>query len=388
MKKEQINLKATGIVPEAFSHLDESIQADIDAEENFGASLLVALNGEIVHRREFGTVAPGRSTAEGDIYLMMSLTKAFTAALTLKAIDEGRFTLDTRVEELLPGFGSKGKQNSTVYQLLNHTSGLPFALVPPPLGPDKAGDLSAKASALCNIAASYEPGTRCIYTGGLGYDALGQILVNTDKKGRAYREIMFEELFQPLGMNSSSIGCTLDNPKRVPVSFTQKHTAPHTPAILGMFNKSFDEKAELPSGNAYATIEDVYRFSELYRNRGTINGKRIISRSLFDYAHQDHTIGLLNEAWTAEVLERSIPPLPACFTLLGGYIRGGGHKPNSAGYTASPTAFTAVGGGSTGMMIDFEKNLTVIFLSSGFREGLRHLERLKRINDLALAAIE
>ncbi len=387
MRNSGPTIETLGVIPEVFSPLDAVIQADIDAGENFGASVLIARNGKVLHRRNYGVTSSERATADGDLYLMMSLSKAFTATLILKAIDEGRFTFDTRVDDILPGFGANGKQYATVYHLLNHTSGLPFALVPPPLGLDKAGDLSAKAAALSQIPALYVPGTRCLYTGGLGYDALGQILVNTDYKKRSFRKIAHEDLFEPLGMSSSSFGCTLDNPKRVPVSFTQKHTHPGTPAMLALFNKYFDEAAELPSGNAYATIEDVFRFSELYRNHGKAYGKRIISPALFDYAHQDHTTGMLNEAWTSEVTERNIPPIPACFTLLGGYIRGQGHIPNSAGYTASTSAFTAVGGGSTGFMIDFEKDLTVIFLSSGFREGLRHLERLRHINDLAIAAI-
>jgi len=385
------NLKSTNKASEMqdkFIYLDRAIQADIEAGENYGASVLVARNGKVLHQRNYGDAAPGRKASGDDLYLMMSLSKAFTASMVLKAIDEGKFTLDTRVDDLLPGFGANGKQTATVFHLLNHTSGLPFALVPPPLGLDKAGNLSAKATALSHIPASYMPGTRCIYTGGVGYDALGQILVNTDLKGRTFRQIVREDLFEPLGMHSSSFGCSLDNQHRVPVSFTQKNTHPGTPAMLAMFNQHFDENAELPSGNAYATIDDVFRFCELYRNRGNAFGQRIISPALFDYAHQDHTPGMINEAWTSEVTERGIPPLPASFTLLGGYIRGKRHVPNSAGYTASPGAFTAVGGGSTGFMIDYEKDVTVIFLSSGFREGLRHLERLKRINDLAMAAID
>lgn len=373
---------------EALDRLDANIQADIDAGENFGASLLIARGGQIVHRRNFGTAAPGRDTADGDRYLLMSMSKAFTAALVLQSIDRGRFGLDTRVADLVPGFGSGGKQRATVRQLLTHTAGLPFAMIPPPLGLDKVGDLAAKAAAICQLPASYEPGTRCVYTSGIGYDLFGQILVNTDPQGRRFRDIARQELFEPLGMTSSSFGLPVDDPARVPVSFTEKNTGPSSPGVLAMMNKFFDENAELPSGNAYATIEDVFRFTEVFRNRGTAFGQRLISPALFDYARRDHTVGLNNEAFNFEVLERVLPPLPARFNLLGGYVRGDGHISNPAGHTASPTALTALGGASTGWMIDDERDLTVVFLSSGFREGLQHLERFLRINDLALAAVD
>ena len=43
--------------------------------------------------------------------------------------------------------------------------------------------------------------------------------------------------------------------------------------------------------------------------------------------------------------------------------------------------------GSTGFMIDTERDLTFIFLSAGFVEGMAHIRRLERLADLAIAAI-
>ena len=128
----------------ALARLDAAVQADIDAGLHFGASLLVARGGNIVHRADLGTVAPNRPAASDDRYLLMSMSKAFTAVLVLRAIEHGRFRLDTRVDEVLPGFGVGGKEKATVQQLLCHTSGLPTALVPPPLPLSAIGDLPAK----------------------------------------------------------------------------------------------------------------------------------------------------------------------------------------------------------------------------------------------------
>ncbi|HEU4439836.1 MAG TPA: hypothetical protein VFT36_11335, partial [Methylomirabilota bacterium] len=41
---------------------------------NFGASLLVARGGKIVHRANLGTVAPNRPAAGDDRYLLMSMS--------------------------------------------------------------------------------------------------------------------------------------------------------------------------------------------------------------------------------------------------------------------------------------------------------------------------
>jgi len=126
----------------ALARLDASVQADIDAGRHYGASLLVARGGKVVHRANLGTVAPNRPAKSDDRYVLMSMSKAFTAVLVLRAIEEGRFKLDTRVDEVLPGFGYGGKEKATILQLLNHTAGLPTALVPPPIPLSAIGDLA------------------------------------------------------------------------------------------------------------------------------------------------------------------------------------------------------------------------------------------------------
>lgn len=78
---------------------------------------------------------------------------------------------------------------------------------------------------------------------------------------------------------------------------------------------------------------------------------------------------------------------PANFTLMGGYVRGEGNYLNPAGLTASPSTLSAMGGCSTGWMIDMERDLTFIFLSSGFVPGFAHSKRLQRYADLALTAV-
>jgi CubicO group peptidase (beta-lactamase class C family) len=71
--------------------------------------------------------------------------------------------------------------------------------------------------------------------------------------------------------------------------------------------------------------------------------------------------------------------------LLGGYVRGHGHHLSGAGVTASPGAFYAVGGGSTMWLVDPARDLTFVFMSAGFIEGLAHFERLQTLSDLALS---
>jgi CubicO group peptidase (beta-lactamase class C family) len=401
-----------GMDAEALSRLGGPVRADIDAGRHFGASLLVARAGKVVYREDLGTVAPGRAAAAGDRYMLMSMSKAYTAVLALRAIEAGQFALETRVADLMPDFAVGGKAAATVYQLLNHTAGLPTAPVAAPLPLTAAGQLARHAKAINALKAMYKPGTRCAYTSGTGYDALGQILVLTDPKRRSFRQIAHEELFAPLGMTHTSFGCATDDPRRVPVSFTEANMTPASPTFMHVFNDCIGSDAEYPCAGAFSDIDDVYRFTEALSGRGPA-GFEVLSPEMFALARQNTTgamplealptkglpairqmiatMGLKTFIASAKYARASarpdFDPYPAHFTLLGGYVRGDGDIFNPAGRTASPSALTAVGGGSTGWLIDTERDLTFIFLSAGLIEGFAHPQRLERLNDLAIAAV-
>ncbi len=405
-----------GMDAAALARLDASVQADIDAGHHFGASLLVARGGKVVHRANLGTVAPNRLAASDDRYLLMSMSKAFTAVLAMRAIEKGLFGLETKVADLMPGFGVKGKEAATMRQLLCHTAGLPSTPVSPPLPLTAVGQLHRLATAASKLEAVYPPGTRCAYTSGTGYDVLGQIIVNTDPGKRSFRQIAQEDIFAPLGMRDTSFGLAVNDPKRVPVSWTPKSWAPPAEIIGPVFNESLGADSEYPCAGAFGTIDDVFRFTQALIGRDP-NGVQLLKPETFAQARQNASGALKLEA----ILPKNKPAMmfqmlrtagpvkffkvakaarggqgaadlnkanqPANFTLLGGYVRGVGDYNNPAGRTATASALAAVGGGSTGWMVDTERDLTFIFLSAGLMEGLAHPQRLERLADLAIAAI-
>ncbi|MFV8230021.1 serine hydrolase domain-containing protein [Mycolicibacterium peregrinum] len=161
---------AAGMDPDALAKLDASIQADIDSGLIYGASVLVARGGQVVHRAFFGEVAEGRAAAPGDKYFLQSMSKAFTAILVLRAVEAGRFGLDTTVAEVWPEFAQQGKTTQTIAQMLCHTAGLPTTPVAPPLPQQAMGELRRGADAIAALHQVYEPGTRCAYTSHLRFD--------------------------------------------------------------------------------------------------------------------------------------------------------------------------------------------------------------------------
>lgn len=371
----------------ALARLDRSIQADIDQGHNFGASIIVAHKGVIQHRMTFGVVAPGRNAAPDDLYLMMSLSKSFTAALTLKAIDQGRYSLDTCVADFIPEFAVGGKQRVTVRHLLTHTAGTYASFVPPaPLAPTELGLLAKNVAAVSALPAANIPGERVVYNPFASYAVLGQLLVVSDPLNRSFRDIAREELFEPLGMHDTTYGLAPDAVRRVPVAFTDRNSNAQTGQTAGLLNLHLDQHSEHPAGGAFSTVDDVLRFAEALRAPGSTTGNRLISPALLAYAAQNHTANMSNGAWDGYREAHGMPDYPANFSLLGGYIRGAGHFLNGAGFTASPQTFYAVGGGSTMWWVDPVREMSFVFLSAGFVEGLAHFERLRRLGDLVSAS--
>lgn len=397
-----------GLSPEGLDKLDASIQSDIDNGLNYGAALLVGRGGRIVHRRNFGTVAPGRAAADGDRYMHMSMSKAFTATLVWQAITAGRFDLDTRVADLVPAFGNGGKQEATIHQLLNHTAGLPTAPVAPPLPLQAMGHLARHAEAICRLKAAYQPGTACAYTSGTGYDMLGRILELTDPSHRPFGTIARQDLFEPLGMTNTAFGCALDDPRRVPVTATPASSVPATEVSVPIFNQ-IGPDADYPCAGAFGDVDDVFKFTESLAGRGP----QVIAPEAFALARRNSTgdmvmrpqmvgglasvrqmVATLGVKKFIDVARKmrsggGIPDVgstPVHFTLLGGYTRGDGNIDSTAGRNASPSTITAIGGGSTGWLLDTERDLTVVFLSAGLMET-EHFNRMQRINGLANAAV-
>ena len=319
------NPASIGLDPTALQRLVAAIQADIDQGQTGAASFIVARGGKIGCREVLGNVAPGRAAAADDLYLLMSLSKSFAASLVLRAIDHGRFTLDTRAADVLPGFGAAGKQSITVRQLLSHTAGIfPALPPPPPLGFDDMGNLAKVVAAISAVPVAYPPGTQCSYAPTAGHAVLAQMMVVTDPGKRSFSKIAQEELFKPLGMIDTRYGMSLDEPRRVPTFYTERKTTPATTAAANMLN-TFMPKGEVPAGNAYGTVDDVFRFAEVMRRRGTNGSYRLMSPALFDYASQNHTGNMSNGATQFYILEHGMPDYPVNFSLLGGYVRGHGH---------------------------------------------------------------
>lgn len=134
----------TGPAVAGFEEYDRAVVMLLDKWQVPGAALAIAVDGRMVYARGFGfaDLESGRLMQPDTRFRICSLSKAITAAVILKLVEEGRLSLDDRAFPLLgyptPGYVGAARDPRldaiTVHQLLNHTAGwlrsqaeIPFA---------------------------------------------------------------------------------------------------------------------------------------------------------------------------------------------------------------------------------------------------------------------
>ncbi|MDZ4113702.1 MAG: serine hydrolase domain-containing protein [Brevundimonas sp.] len=157
------------------------------------------------------------------VYEIGSITKTFTAALILRRVEQGPISLDETVTRWLPELRGSADE-VTVRHLLAHSSGLPSD----PVAEDMSQPVSAEAllAAVRDRPAEFSPGARFRYNNN-GYGLLGLILER--ESGRAYADLLREELLEPLGL-SETAPCAFEDATR-PAGFNHAFISDDGPVL-------------------------------------------------------------------------------------------------------------------------------------------------------------
>ncbi len=116
--------------------VDTVVNAAIERRTIVGAVTIVAKDGNIVYRKAAGhfDFEAGTAMYPEAIFRLASVTKPIISATALAMIDAGLMGLDDVISNHIPWFKPKlpdGSQPAiTIRQLLNHTSGLTYAIPP------------------------------------------------------------------------------------------------------------------------------------------------------------------------------------------------------------------------------------------------------------------
>ncbi len=154
--------ESVGIDPSKLEAVFERAEKEVAEGLLPSSQIAIARNGRIVGMRTVGTVThEGREAlATNDtLYCIFSSTKAITSAAAWLLIQEGKLSVDEVVADIVPEFGTNGKEVVRVEQLFTHTAGFPMAPFPPADFLDRDRRLAHFARWRLN----FEPGTRFVY---------------------------------------------------------------------------------------------------------------------------------------------------------------------------------------------------------------------------------
>ena len=376
-----------GLDASRLGRLSSAIKNDVAAEKYDGAVLIVARGGKVAMHEAIGFTdrASGRVARTDDVFLIFSITKALTAAAVLIKVDRGELSLTTRAADIIPEFGCKGKHRITIAQLMSHTAGLSAGI--PPIPFEMIGDQKTMVAAICQMGVEGIPGERVNYSPIIAHSILAEIVRRVDGGSRPFREILAAEVFGPLGMNDTSLGLRKElEPRRVPVVVRDRSEGIFPPEMLEAYGTMIKEDSEIPSGGAFSTASDLFRFAEALRRGGELDGVRILSPAIIRLATTNQTGMRRNSLWDFALEMRGWEEFPA-FLGLTFFLRGTGIFPHWFGNLTSPGTFGAAGAGSTVLWVDPERDLTFVCLTAGLIEETRNVDRFHRLSDLASSAV-
>ena len=210
------------------------------------------------------------------------MTKPITSAAIMILVDEGKLKLDDEVAKYLPkwkdpqviskfneadaSFETRpAKRQITIRHLLTHTSGIGYGFASPML--TKIMEKTKKSE--MDSPLLFDPGESWAY--GASTRVLG--LVVEAVSGQKIDAYLQARILGPLGMNDTSY--------LVPTTKYSRVVAVNARNASGKFEER-PVPATIPAtvqgdGGLYGTASDYGLFLRMLLNRGTLNGKRILS---------------------------------------------------------------------------------------------------------------
>ena len=220
-------------------------------------------------------------------FRMASHSKLFTAIAIMQLREQGKVHLDDPVSTYLPWFTAKpaGEDDGpiTIEQLLSHSSGLQR----------EAGDhwssyefpTSAELAKLFSERqAAFPPSVRFKYSN-LAYAVAGAVIEKIS--GQTWADYVTQNIFQPLGMNASSVdknvpGLTVPYGRRMPDG---------TREVLPFV----DARGMAAATGVTSNVEDLARFVSAQFRRGARGGDHIVSSGSLRELHRVRSV---EEDWT------------------------------------------------------------------------------------------
>lgn len=193
------------------ANIDAEVEKIVNKYKIPSMSVMILSGEKIILHSFFGVRKMGESDkiTSSDSFHLGSCSKAFTATLILKLMDEGKLNLEDSVTKFIKKLDAKKFEDIKLKHLLSHTAGIDGNVkgeiwskmftfdITPSSARDLAIEYLDKSKRLSKAGTTYE------YSN-LGYMVLGQIVEQVEE--RSFEEVLTEKFLKPFEMNSCSFG--------------------------------------------------------------------------------------------------------------------------------------------------------------------------------------
>jgi CubicO group peptidase (beta-lactamase class C family) len=340
---KKIDPEAAGMNAERLAAIPLRMKEFVEQGTTAGPVTIVARHGHVASFEAIGyqDLENKKPMRKDSLFRIASLTKPVTCAGIMTLVDEGRISLIDPVEKYLPEYrglkmnicGARSGFNCplvtpsrpiNIEDLMAHISGLP-AGAPEVRGAEQPKTLAERVSRGAKATLLFEPGTAWSYSN-IGIDILGRIIEIVAKE--PFDQFLNERIFAPLNMEDTSFVVPPEKQDRMAMLYSRSPEGKlmRVEAVWGK-----PGTVPVPSGGLISTAADMLRFNEMMRNKGTLNGKRVLSSAAVELMTTSHT-GDRKAGWAPGVghgygyeVVRDVTGMFR-YNSLGSYVKGGAYR--------------------------------------------------------------
>ncbi|HEX4230346.1 MAG TPA: serine hydrolase domain-containing protein [Bryobacteraceae bacterium] len=378
------NPEAAGMNRQRVELIPVRMKDYVDAHKAAGMVAIVARHGVVAGFDAVGyqDLESQKPMSKDTMFRIASLTKPITCAGIMILVDEGRISVIDPVEKFLPeykgiklnncvgrsGYGCTGIEPSrpiNIEDLMTHTSGLGNASARGGAEPTTLADLAALGA---KTELLFNPGTKWNYSN-TGYDVLGRIIEVVSKQ--PYDEFLRDHIFGPLGMKDTYFFVPDAKVPRIATLYTQTDSG--LERAKSQWGTQHGPKIPMPAGGIVSTAEDIFRFNMMMRNKGELDGRRVLSNAAVTLMTTSHT-GDIKAGWAPGVghgygyeVVRDAEGMFR-YNSIGSYVKGGAYR--------------------TYEWVDPEKDLVGVFMMQLTNGGGDTADEINSFMEMSAAAIE
>ena len=367
------DLDSLGFRREQIDRLAALIERHIAEGRYPGCQIALARHGKLALFKSFGNaVAESRPRAASDdtLWLLYSNTKVVTAVALWALAERGLFSFADRIADHVPEFARNAKGNITVLQVITHQGGFPNAVV----GPDAWADHKRLREVVCDFALEWSPGSKVHYHGQSAHWTLGMLIEAVT--GKDFRDVIRETVCEKLGLGrelyvglpEAEFGRAADMHEPLPTGASFRPLPDNNSAAW--------RKSGAPGAAGYGTARAMAALYQMMLNGGELNGTRIVSPRLLQYAIRNHTGDRIDE-YMGMPMHRGLGP----------HLRGTTENVRGLGAFASPRAFGHGGVGTSYCWGDPDSGVSFAYITNNRIPDPWHSKRLDLVANLVHSAI-